>query len=50
VHGGNAGTFNASNTLSAFTGASGISVAVQNTGMASLQQVGVTTMANVTIH
>jgi hypothetical protein len=36
--------------MSAFSGAAGISIAIQNTGMASLQQVGVTTMANVSIH
>ncbi|MDI3467844.1 MAG: hypothetical protein OJF50_006665 [Nitrospira sp.] len=47
--GGSAGTFNASNTLSGLTGAAGVTVAMQNTGMASLQQIGVTTMANVTI-
>jgi hypothetical protein len=49
AYGGNAGTFNASNTLSGLTGAAGVTVAIQNTGMASLQQVGVTTMANVTV-
>lgn len=47
--GGSAGTFNASNTLSGLTGAAGVTVAMQNTGIASLQQIGVTTMANVTI-
>ena len=50
VNGGDAGTFNASNTLSGLTGAAGVTVAIQNTGIAALQQVGVTTMANVTIH
>jgi len=49
AYGGSAGTFNASNTLSGLTGAAGVTVAIQNTGMASLQQVGVTTMANVSI-
>jgi hypothetical protein len=48
VAGGDAGTFNASNTLTnAFNSAAGINFAIQNTGMASLQQVGVTTMATV---
>ena len=47
--GGSAGTFNASNTLSGLTGAAGVTVALQNTGIAALQQVGVTTMANVTV-
>ncbi len=49
AYGGSAGTFNASNTLSGLSGAAGVTVAIQNTGMASLQQVGVTTMANVTV-
>ena len=49
VRGGDAGTFNASNTLSGLTGAAGVTVAMQNTGIAALQQVGVTTMANVSI-
>ena len=49
VHGGHAGTFNASNTLSGYNGAAGITVAIQNTGIAAMQQVGVTTMANVTV-
>lgn len=50
TYGGSAGTFNASNTLSGFSGAAGVTVAIQNTGIAALQQVGVTTMANVTVH
>ena len=49
AYGGSAGTFNASNNLSGLTGAAGVTVAMQNTGMASLQQIGVTTMANVTV-
>lgn len=48
VRGGNAGTFNASNTLSnSFNNSGGIFSSIQNTGAASLQQVGITTMANI---
>lgn len=49
VNGGDAGTFNASNSMSGLNG-TGVTVAIQNTGIAALQQVGVTTMANVTVH
>ena len=48
VRGGAAGTFNASNTLSqSFNNSGGIFSSIQNTGAASLQQVGITTMANI---
>ena len=48
VRGGSAGTFNASNTLTnSFNNASGIPIFNQNTGMSSLQQVGVTVMATI---
>ncbi len=50
TYGGDAGTFNASNTLSGLTGASGVTVAIQNTGIAALQQVGVTTMAHINVN
>jgi hypothetical protein len=48
-YGGDAGVFNASNTLSGMSGVAGVTTAIQNTGIASLQQVAVTTMANVSI-
>ena len=48
VRGGDAGTFNASNTMrDSFNGAAGIMAPIQNTGMSSLQQVGVTVMATI---
>jgi hypothetical protein len=49
VRGGNAGTFDASNTIggSSFSNAGGIIAPIQNTGMSSLQQVGVSVMATI---
>ncbi len=50
TYGGDAGTFNASNSISGLTGAAGVTVAIQNTGIAALQQVGVTTMAHINVN
>lgn len=48
VRGGDAGTFDASNTMrGSFNHAAGIMAPIQNTGMSSLQQVGVTVMATI---
>jgi hypothetical protein len=48
VRGGEAGTFDASNTMrGSFNHAGGIMAPIQNTGAASLQQVGVTVMATI---
>jgi len=48
VRGGDAGKFDASNTMrGSFNHAGGIMAPIQNTGMSSLQQVGVTVMATI---
>jgi hypothetical protein len=48
VRGGNAGTFDASNTIrGSLNHAAGIPIVSQNTGASSLQQVGVSVMANI---
>jgi hypothetical protein len=48
VHGGDAGKFDASNTMrGSFNHAGGIMAPIQNTGMSSLQQVGVSVMATI---
>lgn len=48
VRGGDAGKFDASNTMrGSFNHAAGIMAPIQNTGMSSLQQVGVTVMATI---
>jgi hypothetical protein len=35
--------------MSGLSGAAGVTVAIQNTGIAALQQVGVTTMAHISV-
>lgn len=50
AYGGDAGTFNASNSISGLSDAAGVTVAIQNTGIAALQQVGVTTMAHINVN
>ncbi len=42
-----AGTYNASNTISGLTGAAGITLAIQNSGHASLIQSSVNVQANI---